>query len=178
MSLYLITGVSGSGKTTLAAELANRGYIAYDGDTYPGLAGWRDKSGQPGTYDPDAIRAERVHWLWDKTVLKNLDESSTEPTFLCGSSANTVELIPQFTRAWLLAIDEVTLDERLAHPNRNHSFGKDEAMRAFIHSYHIPWQNRLERAGAKRLDGTQPTPRIANEILVELSLPESKRQVK
>ncbi len=171
MSLYLITGVSGSGKTTLTAELKARGYTAYDGDEYPKLASWKDAAGQTRTYDAEAIRTEAVHWLWDETVLNQLITESSEPTFLCGSSANTVELIPRFAAAWLLKIDEATLHTRLDSPTRKQNFGKDPEMRTFILSYLVQWQRRLAAAGARPIDGRQPTSSVADTILVQLNLP-------
>jgi len=109
---YLIDGVSCSGKTTVCNELERRGFQVVHGDEE--LAYWSDlTTGEPVTDTADECRT----WLWDVQKVRELAADKSQAiTFFCGGSRNSHQFRGLFETAFVLEIDEQTLNRRLAAP--------------------------------------------------------------
>lgn len=105
---YLIEGVSCSGKTTICNELCERGYHAINGDTELAY------QGDPATGEPVGGHAHKHH-IWDVNKVRALAADRSHPeTFFCGGSRNWHRFIDVFDRVFVLELDLVTLNRRLA----------------------------------------------------------------
>ena len=87
----LITGVTGSGKSTVGKILKSKGYKVIEIDDEPGLAEWIHKNtGQIGEYKRGigAKWVDEHEWLLNISKLRELLAKATQPTFVCGLTAN------------------------------------------------------------------------------------------
>jgi adenylate kinase family enzyme len=127
MSLFLVTGLPGSGKSTASAELKARGHEAYDGD-YDRLAKWyNNATGQPveESYHKRTTDFLETHSrdISRQTVEDLAAKAKHKTIFLCADPENEDELVPLFTKAFALVLDEDVRQHRLA-TRTNNQWGK------------------------------------------------------
>ena len=165
MASYLITGRSGTGKSTVCKELLKRGYVAFDGDSVPGLAGWVDiATGQKVNTDyPGHDHVGKFNWNWDETVLKKLLQDN-EDVFLCGSANNAYNFYPLFDTVFVLNLEP---DEQRRRINNRveHDYGKDLAVQDSIIAYQKESVEVARNRGATIVDSMPPVDQIVSDIL-------------
>ena len=164
----LVTGRAGSGKTTLAAELASRGLAAYDGDTYPNLAYWRNlATGQNLAKNfPVDYSVEKYGWYWDPAVMGRLLSSAAD-VILCGSADNMADFYPAFDKRFILNVEPWEQLHRLQ--NREHGYAKDdpELQRKIVEEQAQLVAN-ARQIGATLLNAQLPIDALADKIIEQL----------
>lgn len=164
----LVTGRAGSGKTTLAAELASRGLAAYDGDTYPNLAYWRNLvTGQNLAKNfPADYSVEKYGWYWDPAVMGRLLSSAAD-VILCGSADNMADFYPAFDKRFILNVEPWEQLHRLQ--NREHGYAKDdpELQRKIVEEQAQLVAN-ASQIGATLLNAQLPIDALADKIIEQL----------
>lgn len=164
----LVTGRAGSGKTTLAAELASRGLAAYDGDTYPNLAYWRNlATGQNLAKNfPADYSVEKYGWYWDPAVMGRLLSSAAD-VILCGSADNMADFYPAFDKRFILNVEPWEQLHRLQ--NREHGYAKDdpELQRKIVEEQAQLVAN-ASQIGATLLNAQLPIDALADKIIEQL----------
>lgn len=164
----LVTGRAGSGKTTLAAELASRGLAAYDGDTYPNLAYWRNlATGQNLAKNfPVDYSVEKYGWYWDPAVMGRLLSSAAD-VILCGSADNMADFYPAFDKRFILNVEPWEQLHRLQ--NREHGYAKDdpELQRKIVEEQAQLVAN-ASQIGATLLNAQLPIDALADKIIEQL----------
>lgn len=164
----LVTGRAGSGKTTLAAELASRGLAAYDGDTYPNLAYWRNlATGQNLAKNfPVDYSVEKYGWYWDPAVMGRLLSSAAD-VILCGSADNMADFYPAFDKRFILNVEPWEQLHRLQ--NREHGYAKDdpELQRKIVEEQAQLVAN-ASQIGATLLNANLPIVALADKIIEQL----------
>ncbi|MCA9326598.1 hypothetical protein KC976_03280 [Candidatus Saccharibacteria bacterium] len=164
----LVTGRAGSGKTTLAAELASRDLAAYDGDTYPNLAYWRNlATGQNLAKNfPVDYSVEKYGWYWDPAVMGRLLSSAAD-VILCGSADNMADFYPAFDKRFILNVEPWEQLHRLQ--NREHGYAKDdpELQRKIVEEQAQLVAN-ASQIGATLLNAQLPIDALADKIIEQL----------
>ena len=116
---YLIEGVSGTGKTTVAEELQRRGYHAIHGDRELSYVG-NPETGEPLDGPPhesvtDSLTWGHEHWIWPVDKVRSLvADRRNAISFFCGGSRNFPRFVDLFDGVFVLDVDLVTLNRRLA----------------------------------------------------------------
>ena len=172
MTLIFVTGISGAGKSTVRAELARRGFAAFDTDEDE-IAQWRHK--ETGCITPLLAEAHRTpeflaanEWRAEpERVLRLADESVGRTTFLCGSVGNEAEVWSFFDRVFALSVDQVTLQHRLA-TRTEHNFGTKPHELELILAWREVIDDHYLSQGATMIDASQPLGRVVDEILLAL----------
>lgn len=167
MGAVMITGMSGAGKSALARLLAARGARAVDADDDPLLAWWVDEDGvavtEAGT---DAAWLARHRWEWNPDRLDAVIAAAGAQTlFVCGSTANDMELWDRFARVYLLVVDEPTMLARLDDPRRDNDFGRSPDERALLREWLPGFHAACLARGAVPVDASLPLERVADAIL-------------
>lgn len=165
----LVTGQAGSGKSSVAAELARRGFVAYDTDAMPEVTGFDSlETGEQVTWEEieHPVDFRRVAWNWRLDKLQEL-LASADDVFVCAITSNTVELAHLFDRVFVLVPDRETLARRLRE-RTNNDFGKDpvEARAVLAHNDVIAaeWRGR----GGIPIDSARPLGEVVDEIVGRL----------
>lgn len=165
----LVTGRAGSGKTTLAAELASRGLAAYDGDTYPNLAYWRNlATGQNLAKNfPVDYSVEKYGWYWDPAVMGRLLSSAAD-VILCGSADNMADFYPAFDKRFILNVEPWEQLHRLQ--NREHGYAKDDPeLQQKIIAEQAQMVAESRDSSATLLNSNQPIQSVATELMANLN---------
>lgn len=170
MALVFITGISTSGKSTLAAELHKRGYEAYDTE-HNGISAWYNKMtgvraaefGKVPERTPEW--ASQHEWLISKDwVAKTADRAKDKLIFLCGGSANEVEIRAKCDKVIWLKTNEATIRRRVNNP-RDHDYGtRPHELNATIEANERNEAEYVEY-GAVMIDATRPIEVVVDEIL-------------
>jgi adenylate kinase family enzyme len=119
MSLVQIMGPQGSGKTTLGSELASRGYVVIDTDTFSGLGKWRSEITHevPGKLPVSQFTEQWIsehEWVWDRDVVLDLYEKSTNNIiFLAGGAFNESDFLDLISYRFGIWVDIGTMISRL-----------------------------------------------------------------
>jgi len=143
---YLVDGLSGAGKSSVYEELIRRGYKAVTTDR-----AWKRPA------EGGSIRS-----TWDEQkALAELESSTPDVLFVCGSSGNRERFLPSFTKVLNLRIDDDTMRRRL-RDRTNNDFGKRPA-----ELEHMLTLNRRDEklAGAIDIDATRPLDQVVDEVL-------------
>lgn len=174
MSACLVTGNPGSGKSDLAAELSARGLVALDPDHDPQLSYWDDGCGgkvylEDGPTTPDRQWLQSHRWVWGRRRMEALLAEDDAPIFVCGIALNIDEVVDLVDAVFLLEIDAGTQEARLASHDEQHPPGRGEAGRQQIRDGRLTFQAHMRGLGAVALDGTAPTPAVADELLAHIA---------
>ena len=152
---YLVEGLSGVGKSSVYDELIRRGYKAVSTDRAWSYYADPDTGLPGGPHSHDT-------WVWDRQrALAELENPEPEVSFVCGSSRNSYEFRPYFTRVFYLSIDDDTMRRRLeARTEDDWSNGQEgvELMLKLNRSDEGP-------AGAIDIDATQPLHQVVDDLL-------------
>jgi hypothetical protein len=167
---FLVTGNPGSGKSALAMELTRRGLSAIDPDHDTELSCWEDGAGNhlfrvdgPRVPDREWLRSHR--WVWSRSRLEELLVRGDGPVFVCGIALNIDQVVDLFDAVFLLHIDETTQEARLVAHDAANPPGRSEAGRQEIRESRTTFEAQMASLGAVVLDGTAPTPVVADELL-------------
>ena len=170
MTAFLVTGNPGSGKSALAEELTRRGLSTIDPDHDTELSCWEDGAGNhvrlaeaPRTPDQEWLRSHR--WVWSRSRLEELLVQEDGPVFVCGIALNIDKVVDLFGAVFLLHIDETTQEARLVSHDAANPPGRSEAGRQEIREGRATFEAQMASLGAIVLDGTAPTPLVADELL-------------
>ncbi len=166
MSHYLITGCSGTGKSTLCDELVAHSYLAFDGDSVPGLARWIDvRTGHQANIDySKPIERERYAWNWDGAILDALLVSHPD-IFLCGSADNQLEFHSRFDKVFVLTLPAD--QQRLRIRGRtSHNYGKQPGMEDIIIAEQEKFVEQALQLGAVAVDAN-PQPKLVVKTILE-----------
>jgi shikimate kinase len=159
MKRVLITGMSGTGKTAVIAELAARGYRAYDLDT-PEWSEWIDADAS------DALTPRQgKDWIWrEGRVRALLSESGEEKLFVSGCAENMGRFFPLIDLVILLSAPVATLMERLeARPLG--SYGHDAEARRKVANLTSTIEPLLRKAADHEIDTRRPVCTTVDEVL-------------
>jgi dephospho-CoA kinase len=168
VAAFFVTGNPGSGKTAVASELTRRGFTALDTDE---IAGWVTATGIPVS-QPDQATDEWLlehRWVWSRRRVEDAIRALTtaeQSVFFCGIAMNQREMLDCFDLVFLLSLDDRTQLDRLAKPSNAH---RNQAQRDQIIRGRPVFEQEMKSSGAIVLDGRQPTPRVVDRILHEVS---------
>ena len=90
------------------------------------------------------------------------------PVFVCGIALNIEDFTDLFQAIFLLRIDAATQEERLIAYDRANPPGRTEANRQQIRDGRTIFEEEVLRLGATAIDGTSPTPVVADAILAAI----------
>lgn len=148
MKRILLTGMSGTGKSTAIAELAARGYKAFD----------MDEAGR-------SVFGEDGDWIWNEdAAAKLLADEDGAVTFICGAASNQARFYPQFDEIILLSAPTEVMLERLAS-RTNNPFGKRPGELEKILADTAEYEPRLRRRATHEIVTTAPVADVVAEIL-------------
>ena len=159
---YLVEGLSGVGKSSVYEELIRRGYKAVSTDRVWSYYADPD-TGFPG--GPHRFET----WVWDRQrALAELENPEPEVLFVCGSSRNSYEFFPYFTKVFYLRIEDDTMRRRLESRTEDDWSNGQEGVELMLEL------NRSDErpAGAIDIDATQPLHQVVDDLL-RLALAES-----
>lgn len=163
-----ITGVAGSGKTSVCAELAKRGYRAYNIEEIKGLFSALDRrTGKPFVnYNDDDFEMVKYHdWKCDKNGLQELMQKNDESiSFYCGIASNTDEILPLFHRSVLLKASPQAIRKRLIE-RKNNNFAKTYEVREWVLGRKDFFEDHMKAKGAIVIDADQSLPDVADDII-------------
>ena len=170
MAAFLVTGNPGSGKTTLADELVRRGLLGIDPDDDAELSYFEDDAGTPtrkseSPEQPDEHWLRTHHWVWSRSRLQEIVRQHQAPLFVCGIAFNIHQVVDLFERIFLLRIDAETQEQRLLAYDAANQKGRNEALRQQIREGRPIFEAQMLELGAVVLDGTAPTPAVADQLL-------------
>lgn len=138
-------GLSGAGKSSVYDELIRRGYRAISTDR-----AWKRRGGAGTTS------------IWDpQKAVGELERTTPDVLFVCGSAGNRDDFLPYFTTVFNLRIGDDTMRRRLEE-RTNNDFGKRlEELELML---------RLNRSGARPADAvdveaTRPLEDVVDEVL-------------
>jgi shikimate kinase len=173
MSLVLITGISTSGKSTIAAELHNRGYLAYDTE-HDGISAWFNK--HTGARDaefgqvPERTKEwmDKHEWRMDLDwVNKMAAEAAHNTIFLCGGGSNEVDVRELCDKTIWLKTDEATIKSRVNNP-RDHTYGTEPHELERILQENTHQENEHQQFGALVIDARRPITKVVEDILAQV----------
>jgi hypothetical protein len=167
---FLVTGNPGSGKTALAKELAGRGLSAIDADYDSELSYWEDSAGNrvllvDGPPAPDQEWRRSHRWVWSRSRVEERLAEEDGAVFVCGITLNLHQVADLFDAVFLLHIDEATQEARLGAHDAANPPGCSEAGKREIRDGRAMFEAQMAALGAIALDGTAPTPMVADELL-------------
>ena len=165
----LVTGQAGSGKSSVAAELARRGFAAYDTDAMPEVTGFDSvETGAPPTREEIShpIDFSRVAWNWRLDKLGEL-LAGADDVFICAITSNTVENADLFDRVFVLVPDRETLARRLRE-RTNNNFGKDPAEAEPVLAHNDVIADEWRARGGIPIDSALPLGEVVDEILTRV----------
>lgn len=173
MALYFITGISGSGKSTVLSKLREHGYEAYDVDEVgPAVAKWHHNT--TGFVHPKSSvkAADRTpeflanhSWRVPRDEVTALRDSAQPKTvFLGGSIANEAELLDLFTDVFALAIDDETLQQRIA-ARTNNDWGKQAHELAATLKTNRKLHEQYQWHNYQIIDASKPIDAVVDEIV-------------
>lgn len=152
---YLVEGLSGVGKSWVYEELIRRGYTAISADR-----AWAynadPETGMPGGH------VGHDSWVWERSAaVRELASPEPEVLFVCGSSRNSDQFLPYFTKVFNLRIDDDTMRRRLEARTENDWPLGEEGVELML---------ELNRAGEKLygaidVDATRPLDQVVDELL-------------
>lgn len=162
---YLITGRAGSGKSAVTAELARRGYNAFDTDAVHGLSSWRDKTTKKlvSIKDNSFVDLNSYEWVWDPSVLNDL-VSKHNDIFVCGGASNDFEFEDLFDKHFVLSVTPNIQIKRL-QTRVNNDYGKDPRMFEAIIYGQALHAKKGEEYGAIIIDANLPIQTVVDTIL-------------
>jgi hypothetical protein len=164
MSAYLITAVPGSGKSTVIAELARRGYAAYDTDEIPGATEFEDLHGNIISKPTNPIDWNIYGWNWQSAKIHELLESA-DTVFLGAHVGNQSDFYAEFDHIFVLTVDEDTLRQRILTRTTN-DYGKHpDDLQHMLNNRDAKQAGYLALPQAIAIDGTQTVGAVADEIL-------------
>jgi shikimate kinase len=133
--------MSGAGKSTLLAELQRRGYVTVDTD----YDGWELPDGR-----------------WDGLRMAALLQAH-QSVVVSGTVENQAEFYDRFDHVVLLTAPLAVLLERVA-ARTNNPYGRSAEEQAEITAYVASVEPLLRRGATLELDGTRPTPDLADSL--------------
>jgi hypothetical protein len=152
---YLVEGLSGVGKSLVYEELIRRGYTAISADR-----AWAynadPETGMPGG------PVGHDSWVWERSAaVSELASPKPEVLFVCGSSRNSDQFLPYFTKVFNLRIDDDTMRRRLEARTDNDWPLGEEGVELML---------ELNRTGEKLngaidVDATRPVDQVVDELL-------------
>ncbi len=164
----LIAGISGTGKSSVCAELAKRGYKAFDIEEVEGLFAMLDKrTGKPFVdYDNYDIEKVKYHdWVCDEKKLRKLMRKNAKGiTFYAGIASNTFELLPLFDKVMLLVAKPELIRKRLSERTTN-DFGKIVEVQDMVLREKEFWEKQMEEKGAIVIDANRSLAEVADDII-------------
>lgn len=167
MAVVLVTGNPGSGKTELARELSRLGNAALDADD---IAHWETTDGvavaSPAEVTHEWLQGHR--WVWGRSRVAAViaeHHPAQDNLFLCGIAMDQKELFDLIDVVFLLSIDEYTQVLRLDAPS---NADRNAAQRRQIIDGRPVFEQQMRAAGAVVLDGSEPTPVLAAQVLAEV----------
>jgi adenylate kinase family enzyme len=168
MPLFLITGLPAAGKSTVCVELKARGYEAYDGDN-DHLSRWFDSKGREVEQER-TLEFFRTHTcdLPRQTVETLAAKAKEAPIFICNNPQNEIELHDLFDKIFALVIDVDTMKDRLASRTTN-DWGKLPYELQVTLDDVQPRHDMYGKFGYIKIDGTQPTNNIVDQILEKIA---------
>ncbi len=164
---YLIAGSAGSGKTSVIRELENRGFSAYDMDSYPGATKLQDKQGNFVPFPDGYIDWDLYEWNWQPPVVNRL-LGSDEVVFLGGITSNSAKMYKLFDKIFALAVDDETLAERILSRTEK-DYGKDPKTLKGELEYRQTLEDKLvNENSAIKINAIQPLKQVVDEILANI----------
>lgn len=152
---YLVEGLSGVGKSSVCEELIRRGYTAINADRAWAYHADPETGMRGGPVDHGT-------WVWDRNAAVNeLEDPEPDVLFVCGSSRNSGQFAPYFTKVFNLRIDDDTMRRRLARRTDDDWPLGDEGVELMLEL-----NRRGERLdGAIDVDATRPVDQVVDELL-------------
>lgn len=164
----LVTGVSGAGKTALSLKLREMGYAAYDLEEIPGLYTMFDKrTGEPMVEqnNEDFEKVQAMDWICNVAQLKEiLDTQEAEIAFYCGNASNMDELIPLFSKMFVLSVGEEATRARLSTRTGN-DFARLPHIQDWIFTWKGDWEKEMVEKGGILIDAHKSLEEVAIEVV-------------
>ncbi|MBU1722160.1 AAA family ATPase [Patescibacteria group bacterium] len=130
----LITGMPYSGKSYVSHFLEKQGENVVDADNMKGLGQWFDKNGNKVNFFEGASKEwlDSHDFLWDKNFLYSWIEQQKSTVYLFGLSANILDVVDLFDKAYYLDISPDLLKERFSNNERTNLMGQTEEQQEAI----------------------------------------------
>jgi hypothetical protein len=180
VAAYLVTGNPGSGKSTIAAELTRRGLVAIDPDYDRKLSYWENAAGTAvdGPDRPDEAWLRSHRWVWSRSRLTELVGAKSAVVFVCGIARNQDQLLDLFDAVFLLRMDAVTQEERLAAHDVAHPPGRSDAGRQEIRAGRAVFETQMRKLGAISVDCSAPPAAVVDALQLLIASPTLSPHVK
>jgi shikimate kinase len=161
MTRILLTGMSGTGKSTVIAELAARGYQAFDldSDAYSEWVAVPADSDIPGT----PVEPGR-DWVWREDRVQALLTSDTPLLFVSGCASNMKKFRAQFTTVILLSAPSELILQRLAN-RTNNPYGKRPEEAARVLDLIQTVEPLLRKSANHEIDTSMPLKEVLARVL-------------
>jgi hypothetical protein len=120
----LVIGPTCGGKTHLAGYFEKRGKVAFDCDSFPGLARTVDLEGNPKEPTAKEWRTwSGIKWVWNREKIEELLAANPE-AYLFGTADNMYEFKSLFDELYYLDIGRELILKRLRSKARENRFGR------------------------------------------------------